>query len=145
MDEVDPAVEARLKNLVDTLTGRQGLQYHGLPTAAPAARSRVEFHLLFAADTALASAHAVATRMKKNWNGSGRPRRSRYPLETLETTDRCIATAISSDCPRAESPASSICWRVKCPCLGVVSASTTSASLPLLTPESIHEPLFLQN
>lgn len=65
MDEVDPAVEAHLKKLLDALTGQQGLQYHGLRHRSTGNTLWVEFHLLFPANTALASAHALATRIEE--------------------------------------------------------------------------------
>jgi len=85
MDEVDPAVEAHLKKLLDTLTGQHGLQYHGLRHRSTGSTLWVEFHLLFAADTALASAHAVATRieeeLERQWPGRAEVLTH---LETLE-------------------------------------------------------------
>ena len=73
MDEVEPAVEAQLKKLLDTLTGQYGLQYHGLRHRSTGSTLWIEFHLLFAANTALASAHAVATRieeeLERQWPG----------------------------------------------------------------------------
>ena len=65
MDEVDPAVEAHLKKLLDALVGQHGLQYHGLRHRSTGNTLWVEFHLLFPANTALASAHALATRIEE--------------------------------------------------------------------------------
>jgi hypothetical protein len=41
------------------------LQYHGLRHRSTGSTLWIEFHLLFAANTALASAHAVATRIEE--------------------------------------------------------------------------------
>ena len=85
MDEVDPAVEAHLKKLLDALTGQHGLQYHGLRHRSTGSTLWVEFHLLFPANTALASAHALATRieeeLEQQWPGRAEVLTH---LETLE-------------------------------------------------------------
>jgi cation diffusion facilitator family transporter len=85
MDEVEPAVEAQLKKLLDTLTGQYGLQYHGLRHRSTGSTLWIEFHLLFAANTALAAAHAVATRieeeLERQWPGRAEVLTH---LETLE-------------------------------------------------------------
>jgi len=85
MDEVDPAVEAQLKKLLDTLTGQNGLQYHGLRHRSTGSTLWIEFHLLFPANTALASAHALATRieeeLEREWPGRAEVLTH---LETLE-------------------------------------------------------------
>ena len=65
MDEVDPVVETRLKNLLDRLTAQAGLQYHGLRHRSTGSILWVEFHLLFPADTSLAAAHALATQVEE--------------------------------------------------------------------------------
>jgi len=74
MDEVDPAIGTRLKELLDTLTTRMGLQYHGLRHRSTGKRLWVEFHLLFPEKTSLASAHALATQIEeeieREWPGS---------------------------------------------------------------------------
>jgi cation diffusion facilitator family transporter len=84
MDEVDP-VEARLKKAVDALTLQHGLQYHGLRHRSTGNTLWVEFHLLFPATTALASAHALATRieeeLEQQWPGRAEVLTH---LETLE-------------------------------------------------------------
>jgi cation diffusion facilitator family transporter len=73
MDEVDPAVEAHLKKRLDMLTSQSGLQYHGLRHRSTGNTLWVEFHLLFPANTALASAHALATKieedLEQHWAG----------------------------------------------------------------------------
>jgi cation diffusion facilitator family transporter len=73
MDEVDPAVESHLTKQLDALTRQLGLQYHGLRHRSTGSTLWVEFHLLFPANTTLASAHALATRieeeLEKQWTG----------------------------------------------------------------------------
>jgi divalent metal cation (Fe/Co/Zn/Cd) transporter len=73
MDEVDPVVETRLKEFLDQLTARVGLQYHGLRHRSTGNILWVEFHLLFPANTTLASAHALATSveedLERQWDG----------------------------------------------------------------------------
>ena len=85
MDEVDPAVEAHLKKLLDTLTGQLGLQYHGLRHRSTGNTLWVEFHLLFPANTALAAAHALATRIEEELEEQS-PGRTEV-LTHLETED----------------------------------------------------------
>ena len=66
MDEVDPKVEAQLKKQLDMLTGQLGLQYHGLRHRSTGNTLWIEFHLLFKANTLLASAHALATKIEED-------------------------------------------------------------------------------
>lgn len=85
MDEVDPIVEADLKKLLDGITKKHGLQYHGLRHRSTGSTLWVEFHLLFPANTALASAHTLATRieeeLEQQWPGRAEVLTH---LETLE-------------------------------------------------------------
>ena len=85
MDEVDPAVESQLTKQLDTLTRQLGLQYHGLRHRSTGSTLWVEFHLLFPANTTLASAHALATRieeeLEREWPGRAEVLTH---LETLE-------------------------------------------------------------
>lgn len=73
MDEVDPAVEAQLKRLLDSLTAQLGLQFHGLRHRSTGNTLWVEFHLLFPVNTPLVSAHALATKIEEDlelqWTG----------------------------------------------------------------------------
>lgn len=73
MDEVDPAIEARLRESLDALTDELGLQYHGLRHRSTGNKIWAEVHLLFPVTTALASAHAKATRieeeLERQWAG----------------------------------------------------------------------------
>jgi len=85
MDEVDPAVEAHLKKQLDSLTGQLGLHYHGLRHRSTGNTLWVEFHLLFPANTALASAHALATRIEEELEQQS-PGRTEV-LTHLETED----------------------------------------------------------
>ena len=70
---MDPAVEVQLKKQLDTLTGQLGLQYHGLRHRSTGNTLWVEFHLLFPANTDLASTHALATKIEEDleqqWTG----------------------------------------------------------------------------
>jgi cation diffusion facilitator family transporter len=65
MDEVDPVVEARLKQLLDRLTGQFGLRYHGLRHRSTGNTIWVEVHLLFPKGIPLESAHALATQIEE--------------------------------------------------------------------------------
>ena len=65
MDEVDPMVEARLKELLDACTGELGLRYHGLRHRSTGNTTWVEVHLLFPKGIPLESAHALATRIEE--------------------------------------------------------------------------------
>lgn len=66
MDEVDPAVEAQLKKLLDTLTDELGLRYHGLRHRSSGNTLWVEVHLLFPKGIPLESAHALATQIEED-------------------------------------------------------------------------------
>jgi divalent metal cation (Fe/Co/Zn/Cd) transporter len=65
MDEVDPAIEARLKQLLDKLTSELGVQYHGLRHRSTGNALWVEVHLLFRKGIPLESAHALATQIEE--------------------------------------------------------------------------------
>lgn len=65
MDEVDPVVEARLKGLLDALTSKLGLHYHGLRHRSTGNTTWVEVHLLFRRGIPLESAHALATQIEE--------------------------------------------------------------------------------
>ena len=65
MDEVDPIVEARLKELLDALTSQLGLRYHGLRHRSTGNTIWVEVHLLFSKGIPLESAHALATQIEE--------------------------------------------------------------------------------
>jgi divalent metal cation (Fe/Co/Zn/Cd) transporter len=65
MDEVDPIVEARLKELLDASTSQFGLHYHGLRHRSTGNTTWVEVHLLFAKGIPLETAHALATRIEE--------------------------------------------------------------------------------
>jgi len=65
MDEVDPVIEARLRESLDALTAELGLQYHGLRHRSSGNRILAELHLLFPKGVSLESAHALATRIEE--------------------------------------------------------------------------------
>jgi cation diffusion facilitator family transporter len=65
MDEVDPDIEARLRQSLDTVTGEFGLEYHGLRHRSSGNRIWAEVHLLFPKGIPLESAHALATRIEE--------------------------------------------------------------------------------
>ena len=65
MDEVDPEIELQLKKLLDTMTIRMGIGYHGLRHRNAGNTTWVEFHLLFPKGVALESAHALATQIEE--------------------------------------------------------------------------------
>lgn len=65
MDEVDPAIEARLRQSLDALTDELGLQYHGLRHRSSGNKIWAEVHLLFHKGIPLESAHALATQIEE--------------------------------------------------------------------------------
>jgi cation diffusion facilitator family transporter len=66
MDESNPAVEKRLRQILDERTAELGLAYHGLRHRNAGSTLWVEFHLLFPKGIALESAHAMATKVEES-------------------------------------------------------------------------------
>lgn len=65
MDEVDPEIESRLRQLLAEMTSQEGVEFHGLRHRNAGSTVWVEFHLLFPKGTSLESAHALATRIEE--------------------------------------------------------------------------------
>ena len=65
MDEVDPASQAQIRQLLNDMTSEAGVQFHGLRHRNAGNTTWVEFHLLFPKDTSLKSAHSLATRIEE--------------------------------------------------------------------------------
>lgn len=65
MDEVDPSMEARIKQLLDDMTSRFGILYHGLRHRNAGNTIWIEFHLLFSKGIPLEVAHSLATQIEE--------------------------------------------------------------------------------
>lgn len=65
MDEVDPSMEARIKQLLDDMTSRFGILYHGLRHRNAGNSIWIEFHLLFSKGIPLEVAHSLATQIEE--------------------------------------------------------------------------------
>src|SRR5438552_2821034 len=65
MDEVDPQMEARIKQLLDDMTSRFGILYHGLRHRNAGNTIWIEFHLLFSKGIPLEVAHSLATQIEE--------------------------------------------------------------------------------
>ncbi len=65
MDYSDPEVSHRIRTRMDALSGKLGIQYHGLRIRSTGYRWRVEVHLLFPFATNLGEAHRQATRIEQ--------------------------------------------------------------------------------
>jgi cation diffusion facilitator family transporter len=65
MDEVDPEIASRLRQLLEEMTSQHGVEFHGLRHRNAGSTIWVEFHLLFPKGTPLESAHALATRIEE--------------------------------------------------------------------------------
>ena len=85
MDEVDPQIEDRLRQILDERTVDLGLQYHGLRHRNAGNTVWVEFHLLFPKGIPLETAHAQATQIEESIQRSLESRvEVTTHLETLE-------------------------------------------------------------
>lgn len=65
MDEADPALHARLVEILDTETARHGITYHELRHRNLGDGQWVDFHLLFQDETPVKQAHAIATEIER--------------------------------------------------------------------------------
>jgi len=65
MDEADPALGAKIRQILDQLTRELGIGYHGVRYRGTGISLWIELHLLFPGDTLLAEAHATATRLEE--------------------------------------------------------------------------------
>lgn len=65
MDEADPAVRAKLVEILDEEVKRRGVAYHALRHRNLGDGHWVDFHLLFDDDTPIKKAHAVATEIER--------------------------------------------------------------------------------
>jgi cation diffusion facilitator family transporter len=61
LDEADPAMELRIRELLDRETGGRGLDYHNFRYRHSGRTHWVEFHLVFDDDLSVGEAHGVAT------------------------------------------------------------------------------------
>lgn len=61
LDESDPAVERRIRDLLDAETASRGLSYHNLRHRHSGRTHWVEFHLVFDDSLTVGEAHAMAT------------------------------------------------------------------------------------
>lgn len=65
MDEVDPQIALRLRQLLEEMTSQAGVEFHGLRHRNAGSTIWVEFHLLFPKGSSLESAHALATQIEE--------------------------------------------------------------------------------
>jgi cation diffusion facilitator family transporter len=65
MDEVDPKIASRLRQLLEEMTLEAGVEFHGLRHRNAGSTIWVEFHLLFPKGSSLESAHALATQIEE--------------------------------------------------------------------------------
>ncbi len=61
MDEADPRVDARVREVLETETRRHNIDFHNLRHRNTGSKLFVEFHLLFPKNASIASAHELAT------------------------------------------------------------------------------------
>jgi divalent metal cation (Fe/Co/Zn/Cd) transporter len=66
LDESDPAVEARIRELLDRQVTERGLSYHNFRHRHSGRTHWVEFHLVFDDALTVGQAHAVATEVEAN-------------------------------------------------------------------------------
>lgn len=64
MDEGDPEIESRIRDVLTKTTTEIGIQFHGLRYRHTGNRTWVEFHLLFTQETKLTDAHRLATEVE---------------------------------------------------------------------------------
>jgi len=85
MDEVDPIIQAQIRQLLIEMTSEAGVEFHGLRLRNAGNTNWVEFHLLFPKDTSLVSAHALATKIEERIQQDSMMRTEVIShLETLE-------------------------------------------------------------
>lgn len=85
MDYVDPQTGRLIQRVLKDLCQQLGVSYHGLRFRSMGFRLKVEFHLLFPAETPLGEAHRVATRIETLLSGRlGRPADVTTHLEAIE-------------------------------------------------------------
>jgi cation diffusion facilitator family transporter len=65
MDEVDPATQAQVRQLLVKMTSQAGVGFHRLRLRNAGSTNWVEFHLVFPQGTSLESAHALATKIEE--------------------------------------------------------------------------------
>ncbi len=65
MDEADPRTDGKLRSILEKETLNYQIQFHDLRHRNTGNRLFVEFHLLFAKDVPIASAHEQATRIER--------------------------------------------------------------------------------
>lgn len=64
LDYADPAIEAALREQLDSLAAQHGVKWHGLRFRETGGRLLVELHLLFPGQQTIGESHAVATRIE---------------------------------------------------------------------------------
>jgi cation diffusion facilitator family transporter len=74
MDEVDPATQAHIRQLLVEMTSQAGVEFHGLRHRNAGNTNWVEFHLLFPKNTSLESAHSLATKIEERIQQDSRMR-----------------------------------------------------------------------
>ena len=85
MDEVDPATQAQILQILTEMTAEVGVEFHGLRHRNAGNTTWMEFHLLFPKDTSLESAHGLATRIEERIQQDSKVRTEVIShLETLE-------------------------------------------------------------
>jgi cation diffusion facilitator family transporter len=85
MDYVDPQTGALIRRVLEELCQQLGVSYHGLRFRSMGHRLKVEFHLLFPAETPLGEAHRIATRLEALLPARlGRPADVTTHLEAIE-------------------------------------------------------------
>ena len=88
MDEVDPATQAQIRQLLIEMTSEAGVEFHGLRHRNAGNTTWVEFHLIFPKDISLESAHSLATRIEERIQHKSAMRTEVIShLETLEDHD----------------------------------------------------------
>ena len=65
MDEVDPATQTKIHQLLVEMTSKEGIDFHGLRHRNAGNTTWVEFHLLFPKNISLEAAHLMATRIEE--------------------------------------------------------------------------------
>ena len=68
LDESDPAIEAKIRELLDRETQSRGLSHHNLRHRHSGHTHWVEFHLVFDDDTPVGAAHEAATEIEREVN-----------------------------------------------------------------------------
>lgn len=100
MDEGDEEIHRRVSAILDSMTSRPGVEYHGLRHRIAGNTVWVEFHLLFPQGSTLDAAHRLATEIEEKIEETlGTRAEIISHLETLEDHDRVHAREHYKDLP----------------------------------------------